>query len=119
MTFAGATARLMMGKSSSLIVPVAVAVEMIAPLVGLERVTAKFSFGSIVVSPLTLTVITLEVSFAPKVTVPDGKIPPKSVTLAGLVPVAVTAQLTAFVSVIVPDRVTVKLKALLPEFPSV
>ena len=96
--------------------PVAVAVVIVAPLVGLERVTIKFSSGSTVVSPLTLTVITLEVSFAAKVTIPDGKVPPKS---AASMPVPVTAQFTAFVPVVVLDRVTVKLKALLPEFPSV
>ena len=96
--------------------PVAVAVVIVAPLVGLERVTVKLSSGSTVVSPLTLTVITLEVSFAAKVTIPDGKVPPKS---AASMPVPVTAQFTAFVPVVVPDRVTVKLKALLPEFPSV
>ena len=91
----------------------------VAPLVGLERVIVKFSSGSTVVSPLTLTVIILEVSFAAKVTIPDGKVPPKSVALAGFVPVPVTVQLTAFVPVVEPDRVTVKVKALLPEFPSV
>ena len=99
--------------------PVAVAVVIVAPLVGLERVTIKFSSGSTVVSPLTLTVITLEVSFAAKLTIPDGKVPPKSVALAGLFAVPVTVQLTAFVPVVEPERVTVKVKALLPEFPSV
>jgi hypothetical protein len=66
-----------------------------------------------------LTVITLEVSFAAKVTIPDGKVPPKSAALARLVPVPVTAQLTLFISVVEPDRVTVKVNALFPEFPSV
>ena len=52
-------------------------------------------------------------------TVPDGNVPLKSVTLAGLVPVPVTTQLTVFVPVVAPNRVTVKVKALLPELPSV
>ena len=91
----------------------------VSPLVGLERVTVKFSSGSTVVSPLTLTVIILEVSLAAKVTIPDGKVPPKSAASAGLLPVPVTAQLTLFVPVVKPDRVTVKVKALFPEFPSV
>ena len=91
---------------------------MIALLVGLERVTIKFSFASTVVSPLTFTVITLDVSFAAKVTVPDGNVPPKSAALAGLVPVPVTPQLTKFIPVVRPNRRTVKIKALVPEFPS-
>ncbi len=37
--------------SSFWIVPTAVAVVIVAPLVGLERVTVKFSLGSTVVSP--------------------------------------------------------------------
>jgi hypothetical protein len=41
------------------------------------------------------------------------------VALAGLVPVPVTTQLTVFVPVVAPNRVTVKVKALLPELPSV
>ena len=108
----------MAGKSSLLIVPIAVAVVMIALLVGLDRVTVKFSSGSAVVSPFTFTVITLDVSPSAKVTVPPGSIPPKSVALAGLAPVPVTFHLTAFVPVVMPDRVTLKLKALLPKFPS-
>ena len=113
MALVGEIARLV---SSLVIIPVAVAVVRVAPLVGLDRVTVKLSLGSTVVSPLTLTVITLDVSFAAKVTIPDGKVPPKS---AALIPVPVTAQFTAFVPVIKPDRLTVKVKALFPEFPSV
>ncbi|GCA72860.1 hypothetical protein MiYa_04415 [Microcystis aeruginosa NIES-2519] len=101
-------------------VPVAVAVVIVAPLVALERVTVKFSFSSTVASPKTLTVITFEVSPAAKLTVPDGNNPPtKSVALAGLVPVPVTAQLTLLLPVVLTARVTVKVKALLPLLPSV
>jgi hypothetical protein len=109
----------MEGKSSLVIVPMAVAVPIVAPLVGLKRVTVKFSSGSKVVSPLMLTVITLEVSFAAKLTIPDGNAPPKSAASVGLFPVPVNVQLTSFVSVVAPDRVTVKVNALFPEFPSV
>ncbi|GCA72967.1 hypothetical protein MiYa_04522 [Microcystis aeruginosa NIES-2519] len=95
----------------------------VAPLVGLERVTVKFSFGSTVVSPWTLTVITLLVSPGAKLTVPDGNNPPtKSAALAGLVPVPVTAQVMLLLPVVLPGgikRVTVKVKALLPLLPSV
>ena len=75
------------GSASSLvIVPVAEAV-LIVPPTGLESVTVKASFGSTVVSPLTLMVITFEVSPALKVTVPLGSAPPaKSAALAGLAP---------------------------------
>ncbi|GCL48777.1 hypothetical protein NIES3804_03280 [Microcystis aeruginosa NIES-3804] len=101
-------------------VPVAVAVVMLAPLVGLERMTVKFSFGSNVVSPRTLTVITLLVSPGAKLTVPDGNNPPtKSAALAGLLPLLITAQLTLLLPVVLPERVTVKVKALLPLLPSV
>ena len=55
-----------MKRSSLVISPVAVTVVIVAPLVGLERVTVKLSSGSTDVSPLTLTEITLEVSLAAK-----------------------------------------------------
>ncbi len=117
---AAAMVRVGAATSSLLIVPVAVAVVMVAPLVALERVTVKFSFGSNVVSPWTLTVITLLVSPGAKLTVPDGKTPPtKSVALAGKVPLLVTAQLTLLLPVVLAERVTVKVKALLPLLPSV
>ena len=45
--------------------------------------------------------------------------PTKSVALAGMVPVPVTAPLTLLVPVVLTERVTVKVKALLPLLPSV
>ena len=51
--------------------PVAAAV-VIVPPTGLDSVTVNVSSGSTVVSPLTLMVITLEVSPALKVTLPPG-----------------------------------------------
>ena len=59
--------------SSLVIVPVADAVLIIAPLLGLERVTVKVSSFSKSVSPLTSTVNLRVVSSASKVIVPVGK----------------------------------------------
>src|SRR5262249_7824250 len=55
--------------SSLVIVPVPVAVAIVA-LVGADRVTVNVSFGSNVVSPLTLTVMVLDVCPGVKVSVP-------------------------------------------------
>ena len=55
--------------SSSVIVPVPVAVPMVAFVAPLNS-TATVSFGSLVVSPVTETVMVLPVSPAPKVRVP-------------------------------------------------
>ena len=49
--------------------PNAVAKAMVAPVLGLERVTRKLSFGSGIVSPFTLIVMTFDVSPAAKLTV--------------------------------------------------
>ena len=77
--------------SSLVIVPAAEAVVIVAPT-GPERVTVKPSSGSTVVSPLTLTVIVCDVAPAAKFTPPLGSAPPvKSVPLAALAPLPVTA----------------------------
>ena len=104
--------------SSLKIVPLAVAV-VIEPPVALESVTVSPSSVSRVVSPLTLTVITWLVSPAAKFTVPLGRtLPSKSVLLAKLVPLPVTAYCTLLASVVEPLRVTVKVKGVLPLLPS-
>ena len=78
-------------ESSLVIVPAAEAVVIVAPT-GPERVTVKPSSGSTVVSPLTLTVIVCDVAPAAKFTLPLGSAPPvKSVPLAALAPLPVTA----------------------------
>ena len=101
--------------SSLVMVPVAVAVVRVAPLVGSARVTVKVSFASRVLSPCTLTVIVLLVSPAAKLTVPLGRVlPPKSA--ASTLPV--TAQLTELAPMVSPERVTVKVKSLVPLLPS-
>ena len=105
-------------KSSLVMVPMAVVVVIVALLVGLERVTVKFSSGSIVVSPLTLMVMIFEFSPSIKLTLPDGRVPPKSVALAGFVPVPVTTQLTLLFP-IVELRLIVKVKAFVQLLPSV
>ena len=105
--------------SSSLkIVPAAVAV-VIVPPVALDRVTVNASSDSTAVSPLTLTVITWLVSPAAKLTVPLGRTPPaKSMVLAELAPLPVTANCTLLAPVVEPLRVTVNVKAVLPALPS-
>ena len=106
------------GISSLRIVPVAVAVVMVE-LLGLDKVTVKVSLGSTTLSPLTLTVISLVVSPAAKVTVLDGNIPPaKSSAVAGLLPVPVTNQLAVLIPVVSPLRLTVKVKGMSPSLPS-
>ena len=59
------------GRSSSIIVPVPVALVIVA-LTGLERLTVKVSLGSLRVSPLTWTVTVLLVSPGLKVSVVVG-----------------------------------------------
>ena len=61
------------GSSSSLMVPVAVPVAMVAP-VGLPRVTVKVSSGSSSVSSVVWTEMVLESSSAAKVSVPDAPV---------------------------------------------
>ena len=58
------------GSSSSLMVPVAVPVAMVAPL-GLPRVTVKVSSSSSSVSSVVWTEMVLESSVGVKVRVPD------------------------------------------------
>ena len=75
-------------------VPLAVAVVIVAPPLAFDNVTVKPSSGSTVVSPLTLTVSVLLVSPAAKLIWLAGSVPPKSAALA---PLPVTAQLTVVV----------------------
>ena len=104
--------------SSLLIVPLAVAVAMVAPL-GLARVTVKPSSFSTRVSPLTWTVMVWLVSPAAKVTMPEGsRAALKSAALAGLEPDPVRAQSAEEAPVVSPVRLTVKLKAFVPASPS-
>ena len=56
--------------SSLRMVPVATARDSVAP-VGFDSVTVKVSSGSTAVSPVTATVMVLEVSPAAKVSVPE------------------------------------------------
>ena len=58
--------------SSLRMVPVAVAVPMVVPALGLDSVSVKPSVDSTAVSPATLTVMVLLVSPAAKLTVPVG-----------------------------------------------
>src|SRR5262245_16445761 len=96
----------------------AVAVVMVA-LVGDDSVTVKPSLGSNVVSPATLTVTVSLASLARKLTVPVGNAPPvKSVALAGLPPLPVTAQVADDAPVVSPERVTVNVNAVRPLLPS-
>jgi len=79
----------------------------------------KPSLGSKVVSPCTLTVTVALAAPAAKLTVPEGSTPPtKSVPLAGLLPLPVTAQLAEDVAERSPVRVTVKVNGVAPLLPS-
>ena len=99
-------------------VPTAVAVPRVAPL-AFDRVRVKVSLGSTTVSPTTLTRTVLLASPAAKLTMPVGRVPPaKSLAAAAFVPDPVTAQLAEAGALRSPLRVTVKLKAVEPEFPS-
>lgn len=104
--------------SSLRMVPVAVAVPMVA-LAGAERVTVKPSFGSTVASALAITTIVCDEEPAGKVTVPLGKAPPtKSAAFAALAPEPVTAQLAVDCEARLPERATVKVKVALIQLPS-
>ena len=79
------------------------------------NVTVKSSSSSTSVSPETLTVIVAVASLGKNVTVPVGKLPPKSSASASVL-------LTVYVAVVVPVnkpvRVTVKVNAVVPLLPS-
>src|SRR4051794_36212771 len=100
-------------------VPLAAAVPMVVPALGLDRATVKFSLGSTVLSPATFTVRVFVVSPAAKLTVPLGNAPPvKSAAVAGLAPLPVTAKAAVEAPAVLPLRETVKVKAVLPLLPS-
>ena len=69
-------------------------------------------------SPLTWTVTVFVTSPAAKLTVPPGRLPPKSAASAGLAPLPATAQATLPLPAVPPPRVTVKVKAVVPLLPS-
>ena len=71
-------------------VPFALALTIVAPADAFDSVIVNPSSGSAVVSPATLIVIVFDVSPALKVTVPAGKLPPKSAAFAGAAPEPVT-----------------------------
>ena len=112
-----ASAAAMASEASSLrIVPVAVAVPVTAPELGLVSETVNPSLASTLVSPETGMVTVLLVSPAPKLTMPLGSaLPLKSLAEAGLAPEPVTAQLAVCATDVSPDLVMVKVKAVLPD----
>jgi hypothetical protein len=72
-----------------------------------------------VVSPATLTVMVLLVWPAAKLTVPVGRaLPVKSAALAAWLPEPRTAQAALAAIAVLPERVTVKVNAVLPLLPS-
>ena len=105
------------GATSSLrMTPVADAVPRAVPGPGADRVTVKVSLPSTWVSPATLTVMTFELSPAAKLTRPDGSTPP--VKSAPSTPAPLTAQWALSAPLRSPTRVTVKVNAVLPDWPS-
>src|ERR687888_540950 len=104
-------------KASSLrITPLAEAVPMTVPALGLDSVTVKASSDSTWLSPATPIVMTFEVSPTAKLTVPDGSTPP--VKSAPLTSDPVTVQVALAAPLVSPVRVTVKVKDVVPDWPS-
>ena len=107
------------GTSSVTIVPVALLVIRNIPALRLLSVTVKPLSASIKLSPATSTVMVLLVSPYAKVNVPEGSVlSAKSAALAGLLPDPVTAQDTVCSPSKSPERVAVKVKAVVPDWPS-
>ena len=102
--------------SSLRITPFADAVTRMAPALGSDNVTEKASFDSTVVSPSTSMVMICELSPAAKFTWPDGRTPPAK--SAPFTAGPVTAQLALAVLLRSPVRVTVKVKAVVSDWPS-
>ena len=70
-------------------------------------------------SPATFTVTVWLVWPVAKLTVPPGRAPPsKSAALNGAAPLPVTANLALWDTEVSPLRVTVKVSAVLPDWPS-
>jgi hypothetical protein len=103
------------GRSSLVIVPVAVPSAIIAPPVGAESETVKVSFGSNARSPATWRVIVALSCPGAKLTVPVKAELAKS--SAPAVPKA-TVHVAETAPVLPPSRVTVKVIALAPASPS-
>ena len=115
-TTRAATCRVGGATSSLRIVAVAEPVPMEAPPVGLARATWKTSSGSTVRSPRTVTVTVLLVCQAARLTVPEGRTPPVKSAASALPPATCHATLTAGRPS--PERVTVKVKGIVPLWPS-
>ena len=96
--------------------PFAEAVPMTVPALALDSVTEKASFDSTAVSPATSMLMTFEPSPAAKLTVPVGTTPP--VKSAALTAAPATAHWALEAPLRSPVRVTVKVKAELPDWPS-
>ena len=103
-------------ESSLRMTPVAEAVPRLVPGPGSDRVTVKLSSPSSWVSPATWRVIVLEVSPIPSVTVPEGSVSPAKSTPFTAGPL--TAQVAVAGRLVSPVRVTVKVKAVVPDWPS-
>ena len=102
--------------SSLTIVPLAEAVTRLVPALGWESITEKASFDSTAVSPATPMLMTFELSPAAKRTVPVGNTPP--VKSAPFTAGPVTAHWALAAPLRSPVRLTVKVKAALPDCPS-
>ena len=96
--------------------PLAEAVPRLVPAPGLDSVTEKASSGSTMLSPATPMVMIFEVSPAAKLTVPEGSTPPAKSVPSTVAPV--TAHWALAAPLRSPVRVTVKVKGVLPDWPS-
>ncbi len=102
--------------SSLRMMPFAEAVPRLVPALGWDSFTEKASFDSTAASPATLMLMTFELSPAAKLTVPVGNTPP--VKSAPLTAAPVTAHWALAAPLRSPVRVTVKVNAELPDWPS-
>ncbi len=94
--------------SSFWMIPLADAVPIVVPALGLLSATVNPSLDSTTLSPATSTVMVLLVSPAAKLTVPVGSTPPtKSLADAAVGPEPATDQLAVLACAIAPERVTV------------
>ena len=107
------------GISSFAIRPDAVDFTSAVPVEGADNLTVKLSLSSLAESPATCTVTILLVSSGAKLTVPEGRIPPRksAASAPGKAPPA-TFQCALDAMSRLPERVTLKVKAVAAPLPS-
>jgi hypothetical protein len=102
------------GTSSFRIVTAAPALPSSSPAEGFESTMSKLSFVSTSVSLAIASVTSWLVWPAAKTTRPDGRVPPKSAAFGPVVPRGATAQSTLCPALVLPSRVSTKVRVVLP-----